>query len=135
MPSLSPALKRVLSIAFVAGVVFFGAKTCQVESADCEFVFRFRGDVAGGLQRLEVHLLDSQPSASAADNEPLGSFTKFYEQGSAGAPARWPLVISADAYWIIGEITTGKGTFAFERKVTLVDGEAQSVYLDRYLRE
>tara|TARA_R110002096_G_scaffold44526_6_gene120173 strand:- start:81356 stop:81745 length:390 start_codon:yes stop_codon:yes gene_type:complete len=129
MVSLPPAAKRLISIAFVAAVVFFGAKTCQVESADCELVFRFQDAVPGRLVELQVDLFERGGSS-----EPLGTFRKYYENGEVGAPARWPLVISAETYRLEGEITTDAGRFPFEREITLVDGEALSVYLDRYLR-
>jgi|TARA_R110000868_G_scaffold177884_1_gene417038 hypothetical protein len=130
MVSLPPAAKRILSIAFVAAVVFFGARTCQVESADCELVFRFRDPVPGELVELQVRLFDTEDNS-----EPIGTFSKYYEGGATGAPARWPLVISAETYRLEGEIITSKGRFPIERKITLVDGEALSIYLDRYLRE
>ena len=129
MFSLPPAAKRVLSIAFVAAVVFFCARTCQVESADCELVFRFRDPVPGKLVELQVRLFEIGDRS-----EPIGTFSKYYEDGALGAPATWPLVISAERYRLEGEITTGIGSFPFEREITLVDGEALSIYLDRYLR-
>ena len=129
MISLPPAAKRIFSIAIVAGVVFFGAKTCQVESADCELVFRFQDAVPGKLVELQVRLFERGDGS-----EPIGTFGKYYENGIVGAPARWPLVISAETYRLEGEITTSSGRFPFEREITLVDGEALSVYLDRYLR-
>ncbi len=130
--TLPPAAKRILSIAFVAAIVFFGARTCQVESADCELVFRFRDAPKVQLVELEVRLYDEEPTI---ESESLGQFTKYYEDGRAGAEARWPLVISAGDYWIGGEIRTAGKTVSFTREVTLVDGEALSVYLDRYLRD
>ncbi len=129
MVSLPPAAKRVLSIAFVAAMVFFGARTCQVESADCELVFRFKEAAPGGLMELQVRLFERGDAT-----EPIGTFSKFYD-GTPGAPARWPLVISTGTYVLEGTIRTGSGTFPFEREITLVDGEALSVYLDRYLRQ
>jgi hypothetical protein len=129
MPSLPPAVKRLLSIAFVATVVFLGAKTCQVESADCELVFRFRDPVAVELVELQVRLYEKGKSG-----EPIGTFRKYYQPGQGGPEARWPLVISAETYRVEGEIVTREGRKPFEREVTLVDGEAQSIYLDRYLK-
>ncbi len=129
MVSVPPAAKRVISIAFVAALVFFGAKTCQVESADCELVFRFADPVPAALVELQVRLYEKGDGS-----EPIGTFGKFYPNGKAGPPARWPLVISAETYRIEGEITTTEGRHPFEREVTLKDGEALSIYLDRYLR-
>ena len=132
MVTLPPAAKRILSIAFVAAIVFFGARTCQVESADCELVFRFRDAPEVKLVQLEVRLYDEEPTP---ESESLGQFTKYYEDGRPGAEARWPLVISAGDYWIGGEIRTAAKTVPFSREVTLVDGESLSVYLDRVLRD
>ncbi len=124
MPSLPPGLKRLLSIAFVAGVVFLGAKTCEVESADCELVFRFREVAPSGLRELEVRLYDGDSS------EPLGEFRKYYDGDQSGPKARWPLVISAGTYRLEGILMSDEGAKEFERQVELVDGEAISVYLD-----
>ncbi len=124
MPSLPPGLKRLLSIAFVAGVVFLGAKTCEVESADCELVFRFRDVTPPGLRELEVRLYDGDAS------EPLGEFRKYYDGEQAGPTARWPLVISAGTYRLEGILMSDAGARTFEREVELVDGEAISVYVD-----
>lgn len=129
MLSLPPTAKRLISIAFVAAVVFFGAKTCQVESADCELVFRFRDPVTVELVELHVRLYEK-----GEGGEPTGTFRKYYQAGQAGPEARWPLVISADTYRVEGEIITRNGPKPFETEVTLVDGEALSIYLDRYLR-
>ncbi|MCP4446807.1 MAG: hypothetical protein GY811_15885 [Myxococcales bacterium] len=125
---MPPAIRRVLSVAFVAAVVFFGAKTCQVESADCELVFRFRDAVPNKLVELQVRLYDPGETS-----EPIGTFKKYYQDGQAGPPAKWPLVISAGTYDLDGEIITETGRHAFEREVTLVDGEALSLYLDSFL--
>ena len=122
MLSLSPALKRYMSIAFFAAIVFFGAKTCAVESAECDLVFKLRQEPASGLQDLEVHLLDIETG------DYLGRFTSRYERGSV--LGRWPLVVSAGDYIVEGELRGTSGTVAFSKQVSLVDGEAISVYLE-----
>ena len=129
MLSLPPAAKRYISIAFVAAVVMLGAKTCEVESADCELVFRFQSPVPVKLVELQVRLYEMDDS-----EEPVGTFQRYYHQGGDGPEARWPLVIAADTYRIEGEILTSEGLKPFEREIVLVDGQAHSIYLDQYVR-
>lgn len=129
MGPMPPALRRVISIAFVAAVVLLGARTCQVESAECQLVFRFQEQPPAGLVELQVRLFDE-----GEGDEPLGAFQKNYQDGIEGPPARWPLVVSAGTYRIEGEIVTREQSYLFERDVKLVDGEALTIYLDRYLR-
>jgi len=128
MPTLSPTVKRVLSIAFVAAVVFLGAQVFKVDSADCELVFRFRKAPTVELVELQVRLYEKGQSG-----ELVGEFKKYYQGGKPGPQASWPLVISAGRYRLEGEIVTGAGSRPVEKEVELVDGEAQSVYLDRFL--
>ena len=124
MPKLSPRLKRLLSIAFFAAIVFLGAKTFSVESADCEIVFRLRGPAMPQLQELEVRLFEK------GDAEVLGSFKKYYQDGSVEPLGNWPLVVSEGDYIVECDMRSADGLSTVRLPVKLVDGEAVSVYLD-----
>ena len=124
MPKLPPALKRVLSIAFFAGLVFFGARIFSVESADCEIVFRLRGPEMPALQELEVRLMEK------GDDHVLAEFRQYYERGSKTPLGRWPLVVSEGDYIVECDLRSADGSMSFTLPVSLVDGEAVSVYID-----
>lgn len=124
MPKLSPRLKRLLSIAFFAALVFFGAKIFSVESADCEIVFRLRGPEMPKLQEMEVRLFEK------GEAEVLGSFRKYYENGSVEPLGNWPLVVSEGDYLLECDLISADGLATIKVPVKLVDGEAVSVYLD-----
>ena len=124
MPKLSPRLKRLLSIAFFAGLVYFGARTFSVETADSEIVFRLRGPQLPKLQELEVRLFEE------GDDEVLGSFRKYYQKGSVEPLGNWPLVVSEGSYIVECDLRSSDGAFSQRLPVKLVDGQAVSVYID-----
>ena len=124
MPKLPPTVKRVLSIAFFASLVYFGARIFNVESADCEIVFRLRGPEIASLQELEVRLKEK------GDNHILAEFRQYYENGSTKPLGRWPLVVSAGDYIVECDLRSADGVLSFTLPVELVDGDAVSVYID-----
>jgi hypothetical protein len=121
---LPPKLKRLLSIAFFAALVFLGARIFAVETADSEIVFRLRGEPIADLQEMEVHLFE------VGDDEPLGEFRKYYERGSVEPLGRWPLVVSEGDYRLEVEMRRASGSFRQTIKLELVDGQAISAYID-----
>lgn len=124
MPTLPPKAKRLLSIAFFAAIVYFGARTFSVETADCEIVFRLRGSALPQLQELEVRLFEK------GDDELLGEYRKYYPKGPEAPLGRWPLVVSEGEYRLECELRSSDGTFTVTLPVKLVDGEAVSVYIE-----
>ena len=112
-------------IAFFASLVYFGAKTFAVESADCEIVFRLRGPELTTLQAMEVRLVEKDEERAL-----LGEFRKYYESGSTTPLGRWPLVISEGDYLVECDLHTAKGVVSLTLPVSLVDGDAVSVYID-----
>ena len=124
MPKLSPRLKRLLSIAFFAALVYFGARIFSVESADCEIVFRLRGAELPELQELEVRLFEK------GESEVLGTFKKYYQSGSVEPLGNWPLVVSEGDYMVECDLRFTDRLVTSKIPVTLVDGEAVSVYID-----
>lgn len=129
MLSLPPTAKRIVSIAFFAALVFLGARTCSVESAHCELVFRVPPTERAQLRELEVWLYETEST------ELVGQFHKYYELGTEGPAGRWPLAVSAGHYRLEGQLHTRGGVRAFERAVELVDGETLVLNLERYLRD
>ncbi len=127
MLSIPPALKKIMSVGLFAGVVFFGARTCSVESAECELVFRL--PEASQVSELEVRLFEEDST------ELVGQFKKHYYQGEATAAAKWPLKVAAGAYRLEGEMRTTSSVVPFVQEVTLENDEAIVVHLDRFLSE
>jgi hypothetical protein len=124
MPKLPPTLKRLLSIAFFAALVFLGARVFSVESADSEIIFRLRGPKLQTLQELEVRLLEDD------SHELLGEFRKYYQDGSTAPLGQWPLVVAEGSYLLECDLRSEGGSFTVTLPVKLVDGEAVSVYID-----
>lgn len=127
MPSIPPGLKKILSIAIFAGIVFFGAKTCEVESAECELVFRLASPQSRGVVGFEIRLFEKGSS------ELIGQFKQTYHAGGSDAPARWPLKVAAGDYRVEGEIDIGAERLRFEQEVELTDHDVIVIHLDRYL--
>lgn len=130
--TLPPALKKLISIAFFAGLVFLGARTCSVETASTEIVFRLGESISapGELPReLEVRLYEREGT------ELMGSFRKYYQDQQAGPDARWPLSISAGTYRLEGELETNQRVRSFTREVSLQDDEVVTVSIDRYFSD
>jgi hypothetical protein len=124
MSPVSPTLKRLLSIAFFAALVYFGARIFSVESADCEIVFRLRGPELAHLQELDVRLFEK------GDEHVLGNFRKYYENGSVEPLGNWPLVVSEGDYIVECDLRSTDGAFTVRIPVELVDGETVSVYIE-----
>jgi hypothetical protein len=124
MRNVSPRLKRLLSIAFFAGLVFLGARTFAVESADCEIVFRQRGAGLTQLEELEVRLYEK------GDDEMLGEFHQYYQNGAVDPLGRWPLVVSEGDYILECDLRSTDGSFSVTIPITLVDGDAVSAYIE-----
>ena len=127
MPTIPPGLKKIISIAIFAGIVFFGARTCQVESAECELVFRLDASARKGVQEYEVRLFES------GSTELIGQHRKQIHSGTSNVRARWPLEVAAGDYRIEGEIWLSAQRVRFEQEIELIDGEVIVVNLERYL--
>jgi hypothetical protein len=124
MPKLPPTVKRLLSIAFFASLVYFGARVFSVESADCEIVFTLRGPELETLQELEVRLYDGE------NDEAIGEFRQYFQKGSTAPLGRWPLVVAEGKYRVECDLRSEEGSFTVTLPVKLVDGEAVSVYIE-----
>lgn len=130
MPSIPPGIKKFFSIAIFAGIVFFGAKTCEVESAECELVFKITNPEKHGVSDYEIRLFEEGSS------EIIGQYRKQIHRGSGDAPGHWPLQVASGDYRIEGEIRFGTDKRVdFDRPVTLENGDVIVVHLDRYLSE
>lgn len=129
--SLPPVVKKVISVAFFASLVLFGARICSVESASCELVFRLGAslDEPGEVAReLEVRLYELD------NNELLGNFRKYFPTDSGKGPdARWPLTVSEGTYRLEGELTSDLKVRSFARQITIGDEDVIIVYVDRAL--
>ena len=124
VPTFPPKPKRLLAIACFAAIVYFGARTFAVETADCEIVFRLRGPALPQLQELDVRLFEE------GDDELLGEFRKYYQRGSEAPLGHWPLVVSEGDYRLECDLRSADGSFTVVMPVSLVDGEAVSVYIE-----
>jgi hypothetical protein len=124
MLKVPPYVKRLVSIAFFASLVYLGARTFAVETADCEIVFRLRGAGLAQLEELEVRLYEK------GDDEMLGEFRKYYEHGATEPLGRWPLVVSEGDYVLQCDLRSKDSSFSVTIPITLVDGEAVSAYIE-----
>ena len=127
MLSIPPALKKIMSVGLFAGVVFFGARTCSVESTECELVFRL--PEGSQVSELEVRLFEEDST------ELVGQFKKHYYRGETAVAAKWPLKVAAGAYRLEGEMRTHSTVVPLVQAVTLENDETIVVHLDRFLSE
>ncbi len=130
--SLPPGLKKLLSIAFLAGLVILGGRVCTVETTHCELIFDLgpasQQKAGEELQELEVQLFDAE------GGEPVGSFRKLYS-AEQGPPARWPLSVSSGSYRVEGELRSNLRVRHFSHEVDLDNDRTIRLHLDRYLVE
>lgn len=123
MPVLPKKLKRYLSIAFFAAIVFFGVRIFSVEHTACEILLRWDGEELQNLQAVEARLFTAQ------DDEVLGSFTAYFDMPTHSDLGRWPLIVAPGGYLLEIDLRTTTRSVTIKRKVVLVDGETSSVYV------